>query len=147
MFLRQCFQIEVAKAVQYHWTFLTGTIRLNRRLPATIKDANVAPGTTNFMRQGYHLFAAQKGSNSRRPVRLLFTSIYANSSEGVPQIDESLQQQHGRSPRSRYATSVLEYMYHEKIIKGVEKDGLRHSLTHAAKCKCAIQIKHRKESD
>lgn len=87
MFLRQCFQIEVAKAVQYHWTFLTGTIRLNRRLPATIKVANIAPGTTNFMRQGYHLFAAQKGSNSRRPVRLLSTSIYADSSEGVPQID------------------------------------------------------------
>lgn len=87
MFLRQCFHIELAKAVQYHWSFLTCTIRLNRRLPATIKDAIVDPGTTNFMRHGNHLFAAQKGSNSRRPVRQLSTSIYADSSEGVPQID------------------------------------------------------------
>lgn len=78
--------IELAKALRNHRTFLTGTIRSNRRLPATIKDANVDPGTTYFMRQGDHLLAAHKGSNSRHPVRLLSTAISADSSEGVPQI-------------------------------------------------------------
>lgn len=65
-------------------TFLTGTIRSNRRLPATIKDANVDSGTSHFMQ--HILLAAHKGSNSRRPVRLLSTAIFADSSEGVPQI-------------------------------------------------------------
>lgn len=67
-------------------TFLTGTIRSNRRLPATIKDANVDSGTTHFMWQDDHLLAAHNGSNSRRPVRLFSTAISADSSEGMPQI-------------------------------------------------------------
>lgn len=67
-------------------TFLTRTIRSNRRLPATIKDANVDSETTHFMKKGDHLLAAHKRSNSRRPDRLLSTAISADSSEGVPQI-------------------------------------------------------------
>lgn len=88
MFLRQFFftSIELAKALRNHTTFLTGTIRSNRRLPTTIKDANVDSGTTHFMRQGDHLLAAHKRSNSRRPVCLISTAISADSSEGVPKI-------------------------------------------------------------
>lgn len=67
-------------------TFLTRTIRSNRRLPATIKDANVNSETTHFMKKGDHLLAAHKRSNSRRPDRLLSTAISADCSEGVPQI-------------------------------------------------------------
>lgn len=78
--------IELAKALRNHKNFLTGTIKSNRRLPATIKDANVDSETTHFMRQGDHLLAAHKRSNSRRPVRLLSTAISAASSGGVPQI-------------------------------------------------------------
>lgn len=78
--------IELAKALRNKRTFFTDTIKSNRRLPATIKDANVDPVTTYFMRQTYHLLAALKGSNSRCPVRLLSTctAISADSSEGVP---------------------------------------------------------------
>lgn len=135
--------IELAKALRNHRTFLTGTIRSNRRLPATIKDANVDHGTTYFMRQGDHL-AAHKGSNSRRPVRLLSTAISADSSEGVPQIIKAYNNM-GWSRWSRNATIFLQQ--HKKIIKGVEKDGLPHSPTHVAQCICVIQIKHHGESD
>lgn len=62
--------IELAKALRNHRTFLTRTIRSNRRLPATIKDANVDSETTHFMKKGDHLLAAHKRSNSRRPDRL-----------------------------------------------------------------------------
>lgn len=78
--------VELAKALLRMGTFLTGTIRSNRRIPSTIKEANVLPGNTIFMRQGRILLAAHKGMERKRPVRLLSTAIPSDLSRGVPAI-------------------------------------------------------------
>jgi hypothetical protein len=78
--------LDLAKKLLDKGTRLTGTLRGNRRLPRSIKEATVHPGTNIYMRQGETLLTAHRGEFSRRPVRLLSTGISADTRQGVPEV-------------------------------------------------------------
>ena len=67
-------------------TFLTGTARSNRPMPASIKRPAVAPGQIIYQRQVRILKAAHKPLNRQKPVRLLSTTCKARDVKGKPQI-------------------------------------------------------------
>lgn len=67
-------------------TYLTGTLRSNRKMPLTIRNAHVGPGESVYVRQGEILAAAYKGRESKKPVRMISTFINAANSNGKPKI-------------------------------------------------------------
>jgi hypothetical protein len=78
--------IDLARKLRNRGTYFTGTIRANRRLPQTIKDATVNPGTAVYMRQGDISLTAFRGERSKRPIRLISTAISADTNTGIPEV-------------------------------------------------------------
>lgn len=65
----------------------TGTIRKNRPMPITIKNANLDTNSTIYMRAGRILCMAHRGETAKKPVRLLSTLLTAgNLQNGKPRI-------------------------------------------------------------
>ncbi|KAJ8307193.1 hypothetical protein KUTeg_015277 [Tegillarca granosa] len=58
-------------------TYVTGTLRKNRPMPQTIKNANPAPGSAIYMRKGQVVCLAYRGEEDKTPVRLLSTLLPA----------------------------------------------------------------------
>ncbi|XP_053408986.1 piggyBac transposable element-derived protein 4-like [Mercenaria mercenaria] len=71
--------IDLAKRLLQVGTYVTGTLRANRPMPITIKNARLDSGETIYMRQGEILITAYRPANRARakPVRLLSTAIAA----------------------------------------------------------------------
>lgn len=67
-------------------TYLTGTLRSNRKIPLTIRNAHVGPGESVYVRQVEILAAAYRGRESKKPVRMIGTFINAANSNGKPKI-------------------------------------------------------------
>ncbi|XP_069104900.1 piggyBac transposable element-derived protein 4-like [Argopecten irradians] len=82
--------VDLAKRLLEQGTYLTGTLRSNRKMPVLIKDAPVGPGETVYMRQGNVLTAAYKNQrNGKKAVRLLSTLATADRRHGMPDIVKS----------------------------------------------------------
>ena len=82
--------VDLAKKLLERGTYLTGTLRSNRKMPSAIKDALIGPGESVFMRQGEILSAAYKNErNGKKAVRLLSTLATADYRTGMPEIVKS----------------------------------------------------------
>lgn len=80
--------LDLAKRLLNLNTYITGTLRANRQMPLTIKNANIDVNETVYVRQGNILATAYKGRNGRKPVRMLSTYAHAASLNGKPAIIE-----------------------------------------------------------
>ncbi|XP_033749217.1 piggyBac transposable element-derived protein 4-like [Pecten maximus] len=59
--------INLARLLLSKGTYLTGTLRKNRPMPKTVKEANPNPGQTTFMRSGDILCVAHRGEKANKP--------------------------------------------------------------------------------
>ncbi|KAJ8316757.1 hypothetical protein KUTeg_005703 [Tegillarca granosa] len=63
------------------------TLRSNRMMPKSIKEAKLNPGETIYLRQGKTLICAHKNHpNGKKPVRILSTALAVKDIQGVPNI-------------------------------------------------------------
>ncbi|CAG2211267.1 unnamed protein product [Mytilus edulis] len=58
-------------------TYITGTLRKNRPMPNTIRNANPTPDNPVYMRKGKMLCAAFRDMDGKKPVRMLSTAFSA----------------------------------------------------------------------